>query len=85
MTPFALAHLSVSWSSLTSLRLNVPAPWPTAAAGAAVHGIDPSGPEEAFSDTLDSVAAQMFVSLGLLCSLKHLQLTMTGTQPSQPL
>lgn len=50
-----------------------------------MHGIDPSGPEEAFSDTLDSVAAQMFVSLGLLCSLKHLQLTMTGTQPSQPL
>lgn len=45
--------------------------------------MEPSGAEDAYSDTMDSVAAQMFVSLGLLCSLKHLQLTMTGRQRPQ--
>jgi hypothetical protein len=66
MTPFALAHLSVSWTGLTSLSLNVPAPGLAAAA----RGADA---------VLQTAAGQLFASLGSLSpSLRHLSLLLTG-------
>lgn len=66
MTPFALAHLSVSWTGLTSLSLNVPAPGLAAAVGGA-------------DAVLQTAAGQLFASLGSLSpSLRHLSLLLTG-------
>lgn len=80
MTPFALAHLSVSWTGLTSLSLNVPAPPPqpiAAAAGAGGVGA------AAASSVLHSAAGQLFASLGSMQSLKHLNLTLSGEHQIQ--
>lgn len=69
MTPFALAHLSVSWTGLTSLSLNVPAPGLAAALGGA-------------DAVLQTTAGQLFASLGSLSpSLRHLSLLLTGAGP----
>jgi hypothetical protein len=64
MTPFALAHLSVSWTCLTSLRLSVPAPSQAAA------GAD--------SVSADCAARQLFMALESFTCLKHLTLTLAG-------
>lgn len=75
MTPFALAHLSVSWTSLTSLSLSVPAPAPLLAAAAAAGGV---GSDDVALALEEGAAHQLFVSLGCLQGLKHLSLSMAG-------
>jgi hypothetical protein len=78
MTPFALSHLSVTWSALTSLSLHVPTPGPQAAAAAATAAAGGGGREELAAAVRDDAAAQLFVGLGSLSCLKHLSMTMTG-------
>lgn len=85
MTPFALAHLSVSWTGLTSLTLNVPTPPLTAGAAAAVAAAGAAAAgggavDDGADAVLQSAAGQLFVSLGSLQALKHLNLTLTGKQ-----
>lgn len=72
MTPFALGHLSVSWTGLTSLSLSVPAPARLPAAAA--DGSD------AVLAVSESPAYQLLVSLGSMQRLKHLNMTLAGEQ-----
>jgi hypothetical protein len=74
MTPFALGHLSVSWTGLTSLSLSVPAPARLPAAAA--DGSD------AVLAVSESAAYQLLVSLGSMERLKHLNMTLAGEQPA---
>lgn len=78
MTPFALAHLSVTWTALTTLSLQVPTPAPQAAAAAAAAAAGGGGPEDVAAAVRDDAAAQLFVGLGSLSCLQHLSMTMTG-------
>lgn len=76
MTPFALAHLAVSWAGLTSLSLNIPAPTPRLTAA-------PS--EDGSGSAQECAAGQLFSSLNALTSLQHLHLHMTGGFTSEEL